>query len=217
MVNTSFPGGGVSSVNGARGDVVVGGRNLLLNTDFTDGMSHWGDVPGNPLTTKEVKVTDNLHWLHLAGRSTQQNTSPCGMSQTTNGNSRGFHVTPGMPYTLSALAYGEGEGQWVYVNLRWGTKDGDRHIENHFIGIPLPGKPAVISETRTAPENADTVRVSFSTGWETAGTEPHDDNETNEFYLTHVKLEQGSIATDWAPAPEEILARIAALEAKANA
>lgn len=180
------------------------GRNFVFNSNFFNGTKNW--VTEN-LDIINDEYENGKNWLHIKGNAKPDLTSGTKLSRiyqtiTLNG---GMHVTPGKPYTVSATVRGAGEGQHIYFNMRWGRKD-NSHIDNKYVGFTVGAERQTIYYTGIAPAEAYTIMLINSTNTENEST-TIGNNDTNEFYVTDIKLEEGSAPSAWTPAPEDLFGR----------
>lgn len=110
-------------------------------------------------------------------------------SQSSNGT--GFPCTPGTSYTYSAIVKSTTYDYYPEIQFR---DSGNKFIVN---SANFPSKDTGVRKiTAVAPENATIVRVHMV-------LDNPSDSQTVVF--NSEKLEKGSIATPWSPAPEDVL------------
>ncbi|RWR06757.1 phage tail spike protein [Siminovitchia fortis] len=164
----------------------IGGRNLLLNSAFFSGnYSNWSNI-GSPSTRTVVDISD------LTG-------FPKAFKVTTSGNNQGIQQTvkvdPNEEFTLSWWARKADDNlnyiQIIYTNITTGTTSyivaGGTHT-NEWKKYSFKFK-----------YNTSSVIIRLGCGNTTKyGTS----------YFTGVKLEKGNKATDWSPAPEDLVSTV---------
>ncbi|MFC6165285.1 hypothetical protein ACFP3T_11430 [Lactiplantibacillus dongliensis] len=153
----------------------IGGRNLLIGTsDFTG----W-TLSGN--TTQGT--TDGLTYAHLF-------TSASAVAP-------GFILVESTTYTVSFDALGQSAGTApIYIGYSKGS-DGNI-IASDYVNATLnalDGASVKVSLTFTTPSSFAKTNFNIGCG--------HSYSTDGSVYIRHVKLEKGSIATDWTPAPED--------------
>ena len=193
MIVTSFPTrvGGVKSINGVNGNVQIGGVNLLRNSDFLDGIKHWGGTRG----AIAVDTQNNEKVLKF----------------TANSENGAHYITQsigifekGDVFTLSAWLCAE-EAKLQLC----GEISGSDPYEMHFTPIVIVnGWTRVVYTFQITGATGTNLMLSCLRFTESEGI------NGKVAYLYHPKLERGNVATDWTPAPEDILSRLAAIEAK---
>ncbi|MCE4957250.1 hypothetical protein [Macrococcoides caseolyticum] len=166
-------------------NIVVGGRNMITNSDFTWNLTDW-----------------NVHHGTTATKSTAYNaylfSNPANLFVGTR--SPKFKVTQGETYTLTIEgSRSNNMTQLDYVYLMYDTSG----VSNQFLPVPAfkptSGEFSRISVTFTASASSDIANIlvakrpSTTVGAET----------TQMFYIRNIKLEVGNKATDWSPAPED--------------
>lgn len=196
MITTNFPYGGgktVTSVNGVHGDVIIGGVNLMRNTDFSQGIEKW--LKNGRGTIGVYTLDDSKTALKFTSNS-ENGTHYLGQDVAIQGNET---------ITWSALVYTE-ESLNISIDIEgWATEWNTLHkIDRKTESVNGWRKMVLTVKTNQDDTN---IRATFRL----------DDNVANKtFYIYHPKLEYGNVATDWTPAPVDILARLDALEAKLN-
>lgn len=177
------PAGGVNSVNGGTGDVVIGGRNLLhkLAGEYTSGESEKFYLGSK---VSYVAPFDSQPFRDIFSASS-------------------IYIKPNTHYTLSLYIKGTGtvntymhspgySGQFIVD-----AKDSDGNIATGtgLITHSLPSEWKKYSVTWLTGENVpDTVSLISVRVW---------GDGVSEAYAAMPKLEEGTVATDWSPAPED--------------
>ena len=170
--------------------IQVGGRNLLLNS--ADILSSY--------------VVDSAGYQSIGKTESQEDGSV--LITNANSNTRIRYrewiiVSPGETYTISAY-YKNVSGtqshmfQVVYYDSN----------KNSTGGLAKAGKSESISDgwikqylTFIIPNGFSYMYVYFRSGEDYTGY-------THSYYIKHVKLEKGNKATDWTPAPEDIISTV---------
>lgn len=186
MVQTSFPSGG---------KIEVGGRNLLRNSDFSNGTNGWW---GNRETHQKATL-DGKDVIKVTG------TSEVGVHWF--GQDTDAMMETDVPYTLSGWVRTDDEVA-VAVCFESCSQKGTGVSPVNQVSSEKVSGWRKLSTTGILPSSRPYVRASFRT---------LDGSENKVFYVYHPKLERGTIATDWTPAPEDILERLAKLESKVGA
>jgi predicted nucleic acid-binding Zn-ribbon protein len=182
------------SVGSTPEGIQVGGRNLVLNSDFTKGIKHWVAETG----TLEIG-SDTIYGQYLI-------INP-------NKGSRAYYNTKNVwrvnqIYSYSFLAKASVDG----VTIHPSRSLVDTSETKHFLTTEWKRYEGNINCTLTA----DTGTLSISVN--------HSETTNPKIYITKIKLELGNKATDWTPAPEDVdeainterTERQSAIETKAN-
>lgn len=193
-----------AEVNTRIDNIQVGGRNLLLNSDFSQGRTNWD---GANSTTIIVITSDDKTVLEID--STTSTSTVRGLANYVLQN-----VELSTSYTLSGKVYVE-QSATISVGA-WYANNGWNSIKEFSVQVE-PGWHNLHS-TFTSDSVYDNLIVGFGV------------SKGLKALLYHPKLEKGTIATDWTPAPEDLssvantaatqaqeaLDKAAALEAKLN-
>jgi Concanavalin A-like lectin/glucanases superfamily/Carbohydrate binding domain len=167
----------------------IGGRNLLRNTNFNNGLNNWTNW-GSPSVRQVVSVSD------IVGFTNALKVTTTGTNQGVNQTISGLVV--GETYTLSSWAKSESGQAVIQVNnngsyLQTVMSSSDAG-QNKWVRLTLKF---------TASSSSITVYIGRSAG-----------GSNGTYYFTGVKLEQGDKATDWSPAPEDIDSKISSLDSR---
>lgn len=195
--NTLYIGNGENKILGGR----TGGRNLLACLPLSKLPFGSGDTSGSA-TKGTVSYDEGSESLQIIN-----NNSNLRLWLKT------MPVHPGETYVLSCwtasaevdATRGE-EYQFQYVfkdqsdkDISYGAKDsGNFQSFLHQDTLNTGWTWRVIYQIITAPANATKVCIAFRTGYDYQ-------NYTNNFFVKNFKIEQGSVYTEWTPAPEELL------------
>lgn len=155
----------------------IGGRNLIPNSDFTDGLNGWRNW-GSAIERKLVSIT-NLPGLTNALHVINSGSGDSGLAMDN------ISFIKGETYTLSVWVYNNSSNP---IHLQAGA--GGIGWRNKLFNVPKD-KWTRISFTFEA--LSDKFIIYF-------GTISGD----IDALFTGVKLEKGNKATDWTPAPEDI-------------
>lgn len=188
-----------------------GGRNLLLNSSFTNDYDKWSN------SGHEIVIEDGLLCGHIAGvLSATKNISQSIFAQIKDDNLTQL-------YTVSAdiklVNYVAGSTN-PYVALYF-SGSYDNNGKNAWLGATYVGGTIKRSDNNLPPfNNQGWVHVTYifrfahkplsmnfliySRDWE------------GDLYYRNVKLERGNKASDWTPAPEDLEAEVNAAQETAN-
>lgn len=164
--------------------VKVGGRNLYTGT--ADFSGDWVNITG---------------W-HDTGEADSNGNAIRERSAAWSGLSKEVEAKAGEVYTLSASIRGDGASTYCFFVS-------ERDASGAEMASAAMGEAVVAPTVETRASSGPYVvknncllrfRVENSIGDAT-------------LYVSSLKLERGNVATDWTPAPEDIEARLAALEA----
>ncbi len=163
----------------------IGGKNLLLNTGKMTTTSYWGCSKETGVASVALADTDRGKAIVFQRGADCTGWFFCGNSSL---GSKGFKFAPGDNYTLSF---------WAKTNRTPCTLSQrfcDGNSTNQSIWFPsmelsTGWQKYTATATATAAGNTNFLYFTF---------------DVNRFvYITDVKLEIGSKATDWTPAPED--------------
>ncbi|MGP5661708.1 TipJ family phage tail tip protein [Psychrobacter celer] len=163
----------------------IGGRNLLLNSDFTEGYEVWGNSTVNSFN-HELGFGYRVGGRAIGDR----------YGIMTKAEFMKTGLIEGHTYTLSF--YGQGTNSVMsYVYL---MRDGESNyrLPSILLGSGF-SKHCYI--TFTAPFTANNVGVLLA-------TDANREDGNNWFAFTGLKIEKGNKATEWSPAPEDVDAAI---------
>ncbi|MDO4170315.1 MAG: hypothetical protein Q4D45_10485 [Lachnospiraceae bacterium] len=173
--------------------IEIGGRNIILNSDFRFGTKEWDEWSVAP-ELSECITLEGKNWLHMIGHS---NTPFQGYRQEY------IILVPNTEYVLSMMVYGVKESDQLLVMLhRYGDGNNDPQIRKTLSVDPGTPSKIIISIEGTDVGSKKYFRLMIG---------PYNDSE---IYLTDIKLEKGNKATDWTPAPEDTNASITAVDNK---
>ncbi len=148
-------------------------------------------------SAQRVKISDLLRLvrdsIQIGGRNLLKETSaPIAVG---NNSTVAFYecaepLEANVPHMLSFYFAKSGEGR-NYIEVYLHTKLADA-IANRDVIIPMGIIKEGHNEIAVTPKKADTLFAIYS-------------DSKVEFRLSRVKLERGNIATDWTPAPEDLI------------
>ena len=178
--------------------LVIGGRNLLLNSSFSENIDKWTRNGSSTMATMDgygcVKFTPTLNGTYFISQSILDK------------------VEPGETYTGSAWikAVGITQGTTNYYFRMYNTGSYDNNGTATWFGYSSKGIPITteewqfISYTITTDDKLKTAtRFEFQVYMR---------DFTGEVYIRNAKLEKGTKPTDWTPAPEDTDAELDALD-----
>lgn len=172
----------------------IGGRNLLLNSNFaTKDYSKWS-IWGT-CTTRTVIAVNNKNYIHLA----QNDTSTYrGLNQTVN------NIKTNYQYTISYTAYSNGSSYSMTV------------------GFHQKSSSTIVAQTRFSDTLTTTATRYTHTFTTTTSTIDNfnlmigNTGSVFDIYITDIKLEEGNKATTWTPAPEDVDSQITTINSSVS-
>ena len=174
----------------------VGGRNALIDSEYKNK-----SVFGNPASVNVVQSKFSNRTLTTIKFTAQVN-GVIGLTQSTT--SRKSRVVAGKTYTLSLNVQGTADIQATGLNYVFLMRDdGDNYrLSKLPVTASLLGRPTL---TFTAPWTSNSAHLLIGVQGQFA---------SGEWFAFHsVKLEQGNVATDWTPAPEDVEGLVNAVSA----
>ena len=166
-------------------DLEIGGTNLVLNSDFKNGTAKWNAV------SSPWKIHDTIKYK-------SKNVISISRSGLTGDawaelRSNSVEVKVGEKYTMSVdvkwsdIPSNEDSGIFI-----WGYKaDGSSRKDVARYSLTGSKDWSRVSLTGTVPSGVDIIRACFT------------HRRNGSIYATNFKLERGTKATDWSPAPED--------------
>ena len=179
---TAVPG----KIEAAVTELVLGGTNLLLNSDMPVNTASWFGSNSSTIARNTTPITG----APFPGKTTASLRNVCASGQTSANNAQDVKLIPGQKYTASAWFYiPTGAVGTYYIrayNESW---------SNIGTGSAITTRNAwtFASFTFTAPSTTYT-HVLFGCSGTVAGS---------VFHTYQMKLERGDKATDWSPAPQD--------------
>lgn len=174
------------------GEIDVGGRNLIRNTDFSknvlDKWIKWG-------TETVFTVIDNDYMM--------VNNYGSAASFGVYGASKTSEIFADQEYTLSFDAYADTDLDLSYCHLM--GDEGQINLYDLGVNPHLTSESQHFSFTFTAPSEitCSLMLAAIETG-----------SYTGSFYFKNLKLERGTVDTDWTPAVEDLQSDISSLESE---
>ena len=175
-----------SGINGLK----IGGRNLLLNTGYGDNLvnlNYWVCSKQNGTGSISI-VADGTHGKVLKFTRGSDSTGWFYFANTSL-NSKGFKFTVGQKYTLSFWALRYTDNTILHLSF----KDGNSTNQSMYVAdvtLKQGWNKYEITATATAAGNTNYLYIA-------------QDIPGKEFCMAKIKLELGTKATDWTPAPED--------------
>ncbi|MEK4181722.1 phage tail spike protein [Aeribacillus sp. FSL K6-1121] len=161
----------------------IGGRNLLRNTDFRNGLNNWSNWG---TATREVVDLNGKKWVHLSQNDSNRWR---GVSQVV------LSIKPSTPYTVSFIAYSQNNS---VMTVGFHQRLGNTIVTQNWQTFTLTNSPKKYSYTFTT-TGSSIDQFNFMIG---------NDQSPFDIYITDIKLEIGNKATDWTPAPEDVQGQI---------
>lgn len=168
--------------------IEIGGRNLVWDTEWNHISTRWSDW-GSP-TTREIVTINGKRWLHLVTTASSYQ----GYSQAQDKRNGYGEIKAGDKVIISYSAYAKTAGQTCTVGCHWRNSSGTIVAQNWFPSTLTTTEKRYISEVFTIPNDAVGFNVMVGDGTANA----------QELWISQVKIEFGTKATDWSPAPEDI-------------
>lgn len=170
-------------------NIQVGGRNLVLNSDFRKGKQKWPDW--GSATIREIVTIDNKSWFHCI----TTNNNFVGLSQNRKVVTGLKDIEPNTQYTLSFTMYASEEYSGLSCGIHWNNDT--TIIGQNWCSVNLATTPKRFTSTFTSPSDntVNTFNLMIGKGL---------NNTVLEYWITDIKLEKGNHSTDWSPAPEDV-------------
>ncbi|WP_324177354.1 hypothetical protein [Ligilactobacillus salivarius] len=198
----------VNNVNSKVDNIKIGGTNLVRNSGNPKVTDGW--AIGGMSNDRELIV-----WSHSFWKNAQENLFSL-FNRDSNEVymcSNRVNVERNTNYTLSYWAFED----WRVVSSDTyflGRKNGET---SDFTKITQ-----LVTDRVYSSEKAEYVTVTFNTGEIDEGYIRFDNNGSKEvgkdavLFLANIKLEKGTITTDWSPAPEDEIERVSQLKVDLN-
>lgn len=168
--------------------IEIGGRNLVWDTEWNHISTHWSDWDSP--TTREIVTINGKRWLHLVTTASSYQ----GYSQAPDKRNGYGEIKAGDKVIISYSAYAKTAGQKCAVGCNWMNSSGTIVAQIWFVSTLTTTEKRYTSGVFTIPNDA--VGFNVMVGDETANVQ--------ELWISQVKIEFGTKATDWSPAPEDI-------------
>ena len=173
----------------------IGGRNLLRNSNFAIGnstaSSYWSNW-GSPAVREYVTI-NNKKWCHIKGSKVIYQ----GICQNTGVN----NIDKNTGYVVSVRVKGAEDKQGFCIGIHW-INSSNTIIKQQWKNYSVNKTESVVTLMLQAPEDVHHFNIMLG----------FNSKDQYEVYFTDVKLERGTKATDWTPAPEDVDSSIASLE-----
>lgn len=168
--------------------IEIGGRNLVWDTEWKHVSTRWSDW-GSP-TIREIVTINGKRWLHLVTTASSYQ----GYSQAPDKRNGYGEIKAGDKVIISYSAYAKTAGQTCTVGYHWRNSSGTIVAQNWFPSTLTTTEKRYTSGVFTIPNDAVGFNVMVGDGTANA----------QELWISQVKIEFGTKATDWTPAPEDI-------------
>lgn len=189
-------------MNIAIGNIEVGGRNLVWNSNFQLPINGTWNNWGTP-TTREIVTIDGTNWIHIITTASKYQ----GYQQS-EAHRNGFgEIQAGDKIIFSYDAYSGVDGQQGCIGVHWKNSSGTNVSQNWVLFDLTTTKKRYVTQVFTVPNNAVGFNIMVGQGTAVA----------QELWITNIKAEKGTKATDWTPAPEDIDANITTVQTNADA
>lgn len=173
----------------------IGGRNLLRNSNFAKGnstaSSYWSNW-GSPAVREYVTI-NNKKWCHIKGSKVVYQ----GICQNTGVN----NIDKNIGYVVSVRVKGAEDKQGFCIGIHW-INSSNTIIKQQWKNYSVNKTESVVTLMLQAPEDVHHFNIMLG----------FNSKDQYEVYFTDVKLEKGTKATDWTPAPEDVESSITSLE-----
>jgi phage minor structural protein len=180
-----------TDINNSINAVQVGGRNLVLNSNFSNLTTNWVNLNSTNI------VADSIYGNMAHFNLVNSQASPCqNLSNVISGT-----------YTMSAIVktsnYSNVAGigfvffytNGTYTDYTWGAGRTVTALTNSYFKYTITGSS---DNTRTI--SSVQIRI-----WSNSTA------ETVEYWVGNIKFEAGNKCTDWTPAPEDVQSKICGL------
>lgn len=154
----------------------IGGRNLLRYTDVSENLDEW--VPWN---NSDLDI-DEDGYLKI--------TPAEGVTSTGAYPRYSTGIELGVDYTLSFMAYADSDITLNYLYIM--NPEGNVRM---YATIPITSSPTKYTHTFTVDTAHELASLMIAYQYSTGATVP--------IYIRDLKLEKGTVATDWTPSPED--------------
>lgn len=168
-----------------------GQENLVWNTHYDSMPSHWNNWGSPP--TREIVEINGKRWLHVKASDRWQ-----GYSQNQSNRNGVGEIAAGEQLVLSYWAYGAANySSYPCIGIHW--TDGSSILAQSWPQFNITTTPQKCVATVTVPSGVSAFNIMVGNGSGTSGN-------TNEVWVSEVKLEKGSVATPWCPNSSDTLA-----------
>lgn len=197
--------------DGVIDNISIGGRNLLLNSSFTNDYDKWSN------SGHEIVTEDGLLCGHIAGvLSAKKNISQSIFAQIKDDNLTQLYTVSADIKLVNYVAGSTNPFVALYLDGQYDNNGGNVWLGATYVGGTIKGTTSnlppfnnqgwvhVTYIFRFAHKPISMDFYIYSRDWE------------GDLYYRNVKLERGNIATDWTPAPEDVQADIEAVQEAAD-
>lgn len=175
---------------GKLSDLKVGGTNLVWDSEWHDVANRW-TAWGSP-TTREIVTVGNKRYLHIVTTTTQyQGYQQNGAKRAGNGE-----VEYGDKVMVSFTAYAKSSGQQMSIGIHWLNSSGSIVAQTWFGKALTTSAVRYVGGPYSVPSGCVSFNVMVGDAQATA----------QEIWIGEVKIEKGTLATDYSPAPEDAAA-----------
>lgn len=189
---------------GVINNIEIGGRNLILcgNLNYSSTLPLWKSWA--TVSAREIVTINNEKWMHVTANGTNYG----GYSQDSYGDAYPERVIyPNTNYIVSFDAYASAENTPLVTWFHWRSSEGGANIgqQNKITAIGTTRKRYSVQFVSGTSSTYNIDRFCLMIGVTT--------NASNgaQLYITNIKMEQGNIATEYTPAPEDIESEVSAL------
>lgn len=185
---------GIQNVIKTIDDITVGGTNLVPNSGMMQSTEGW-NTTGTLITTKHAFYHNGQDPIFRLS-----NTKGSATVETTASNAVRFPVKRNTKYTMSVIAFASSNTVDIdlfFLGRAYGsTNDFDKAV-------------VTVAKRKVSSSEAEYITASFNTGDSDEGYFRIDNNGTtdgkqSDVYFTEVKVEEGTKATTWSPAPIDL-------------
>ena len=164
------------------------GENLVINGDARNGLTGWANW--GTASSRQVITVNNKKWFTF---KTDANGNYGGFSQD-----RGIALyKPNTQYTISALMYASANASgrlWVHTR----STEGGANLAQYSTTVNVTTFPALYTFTFNTGTNASYTINKLNLMIGAVNT-----SSTLDFYISDIKVEEGTKATSWVPCKEE--------------
>lgn len=197
----------VDSIADAVDGIEVGGRNLILNSSFSENLDNWVEIGSPEITTK-----DGYKCLHFAGSLGSAQYVYQSVFNKISMDEVGQEYTISADIKLENYAAGTTN---PYVALYFSGNYDNNGVSTWLGATAVSG--LTINNNLAPYNNQGWVKVTgvvkFARKPTTMRIHVYTRDFTGDLYVRNYKMEKGNVATDWTPAPEDAQAEIDAANA----
>ena len=164
------------------------GENLVINGDARNGLTGWSNW--GTASSRQVITINNKKWFTF---KTDANGNYGGFSQD-----RGIALyKPNTQYTISALMYASADASgrlWVHTR----STEGGANLAQYLTTVNVTTSPALYTFTFNTGSNASYTINKLNLMIGAVNT-----TSALDFYISNIKVEEGTKSTAWVPCKEE--------------